>query len=50
VQEMTVLAEQYDFAVSLLLLEDDRPFVSFESEDEQDIFDRISPQSARREW
>jgi IrrE N-terminal-like domain len=49
-REMTVFAEQYDFAVSLLLLDDSRPFVSFESEDEQDIFDKISPQSARREW
>lgn len=49
-REMTVFAEQYDFAVSLLLLDDNRPFVSFESEDEQDIFDKISPQSARREW
>ncbi len=49
-REMAVFAEQYDFAVSLLLLDDDRQFDSFESEDEQDIFDKISPQSARREW
>jgi hypothetical protein len=50
VREMTVFAEQYDFGISLLLLDDARPFASFESEDEPDVFDKMMPQTDRREW
>lgn len=41
-REMTVFAEQYDFAISLLLLEDDAPTYSFEGESEPDVFDRMN--------
>jgi hypothetical protein len=50
VREMTVFAEQYDFAISLLLLDDARPFASFEAEDEPDVFDKMVPKLSRREW
>jgi len=50
VREMTVFAEQYDFAISLLLLDDARPFASFEAQDEPDVFDKMMPQPGRREW
>lgn len=50
VREMTVFAEQYDFAISLLLLDDTRPFATFETEDEADVFDKIAPQCGRRDW
>lgn len=50
VREMTVFAEQYDFAISLLLLEDARPFASFEPQDDPDVFDKMMPIGGRREW
>ncbi|TPI22167.1 ImmA/IrrE family metallo-endopeptidase [Mesorhizobium sp. B4-1-1] len=50
VREMTVFAEQYDFAISLLLLDDAGPSASFEAEDEPDVFDKMMPQPGRREW
>jgi len=50
VREMTILAEQYDFALSLLLLGDSAPFVSFESDPESDTYERMVPQERRREW
>jgi hypothetical protein len=50
VREMTVLAEQYDFAISLLLLDDARPFVTFEAEPELDAYDRMVPDERRRAW
>jgi hypothetical protein len=50
VREMTVFAELYDFAISLLLLDDTRPFASIEAEDEPDVFVKMMPQSGRREW
>ncbi len=50
VREMTVFAERYDFAISLLLLDDERPFASYEEEDELDVFDKMTPQQGRREW
>lgn len=50
VREMTVFAEQYDFAISLLLLDDARPFVPFGAGDEPDVFDRMARQPSRREW
>lgn len=50
VREMTVFAEQYDFAISLLLLEDKRPFAAFETDAEVDVFDKIAPPIGRRNW
>lgn len=50
VREMTVFAERYDFAISLLLLDDARPFASYEEEDEPDVFDKMTPKEGRREW
>lgn len=51
VREMTLLAEQYDFSVSLLLLEDAPPFRLFNSgADELDTYDRFVPAPRRREW
>lgn len=50
VREMTIFAEQYDFAVSLLLLEDQTRRNRLDVEPEQDIFAKISPAPDRREW
>jgi Zn-dependent peptidase ImmA (M78 family) len=50
VREITVFAERYDFAISLLLLEDSRPFSSFEAEPEPDTYDRMMPAATRRNW
>jgi hypothetical protein len=47
---MTAFAEQYDFAISLLLLDDAAPFGSFDAEPELDTYDRIMPEERRREW
>ena len=50
VHEMTILAEQYDFSLSLLLLDDARPYFAFaDAEPEEDTYDRFTP-AARREW
>ena len=49
-REMTVFAEQYDFAISLLLLDDARPFSSYDAEPELDTYDRMVPEARRREW
>lgn len=49
-REMTIFAEQYDFAISLLLLEDARPFAMDEAEPEPDAYDKMVPQTRRREW
>ena len=49
-REMTLFAEQYDFAISLLLLDDALPFASFEAEDESDVFEKMMPQKSQREW
>jgi hypothetical protein len=46
---MTIFAEQYDVSVSLLVLEDLAPFVSFESESESDTYDKMVPEARRRE-
>jgi hypothetical protein len=48
VHEMTVFAERYDFAISLLLLDDTLPFNSLEAE--PDTYEKMVPQSGRREW
>ncbi len=50
VHEMTVFAERYDFAISLLLLDDTLPFTSLEAEPEPDTYEKMVPQSGRREW
>lgn len=50
VHEMTVFAERYDFAISLLLLDDTLPFNSLEAEAEPDTYEKMVPQSGRREW
>lgn len=50
VHEMTVFAEHYDFAISLLLLKDAVPFGSFDAEPELDAFEKMVPEERRREW
>ncbi len=50
VREMTVFAEQYDFAISLLLLDDAAPFAWIEEEVEPDTYDKFAPAARRREW
>lgn len=50
VREMTVFAEQYDFAISLLFLGDATPLGSFDEEPEPDTYDRMVPTDRRRDW
>ncbi|MGV8838812.1 MAG: ImmA/IrrE family metallo-endopeptidase [Bauldia sp.] len=50
VREMTIFAEQYDFAVSLLLLDDTPAFAPVEPDPERDTYDRMVPPERRREW
>jgi hypothetical protein len=50
VKEMTVVAEQYDFAVSILLLNDKPPAFELDEEREADVYDRFVPSATRREW
>ena len=48
VREMTVFADQYDFAISLLLLEDDtQPVWQEEPADPEDVFDRFAVPGTR---
>jgi hypothetical protein len=42
VREMTIFADQYDFAVSLLMLPDDAPPTWHDEESEQDVCDRFT--------
>ncbi|MGD9879328.1 MAG: ImmA/IrrE family metallo-endopeptidase [Reyranella sp.] len=49
VREMTVVAEQYDFVVSLLLLNDDGRIWVFNEEAETDTYDRMSSAARRRD-
>ena len=49
-REMTIFAEQYDFAISLLLLEDARPSAMDDAEPELDAYDKMVPGERRREW
>ena len=51
VREMTIFAEQYDFVISLLLLEDTRPFSALQHDDDpmQDTYERMVA-TPRREW
>ena len=44
VREMTIFAEQYDFAVTLLLLENEYRYAQLDREPEEDVFDRFSSQ------
>ncbi len=50
VREMTVFAERYDFAISLLLLEDTAPSGSFDADQEPDTYAKMVPEERRREW
>lgn len=49
VREMTVVAEQYDFVVSLLLLNDDGRIWILNEESETDTYDRMSSAARRRD-
>lgn len=51
VREMAIFSEQYDFAISLLLLEDTRPFASATEgpAPEQDTYERMV-MTPRRDW
>ncbi len=50
VREMTVFAEQYDFAISLLTLDAAPPRSVTGDEVEPDLYDRLAALSPRREW
>jgi hypothetical protein len=41
VREMTIFSEQYDFTISLLLLEDHDRYVPLEPDPEEDVYDRF---------
>jgi hypothetical protein len=41
VREMTIFSEQYDFTVSLLLLEDRARYIQLEPDPEEDTYDRF---------
>jgi hypothetical protein len=49
-REMTIVAEQYDFSLSLLLLDDICSTYFAESEPEEDVWNRLVPAARRREW
>lgn len=42
VREMTIFAEQYEFAITLLLLPDERRYGAVDEEPEEDVFDRFT--------
>jgi hypothetical protein len=42
---MTIFAEQYDFAVPLLLLEDQYQYTRLDREPQEDVLDRFSSQA-----
>jgi IrrE N-terminal-like domain len=48
VREMTLFAEQHDFALSLLMLGDSAPLISYEDETELDTYDKMMPKQRRR--
>lgn len=50
VRETSLFAEQYDFSLSLLQLDDTRVVVQEEAEPEADTYDRFVPPERRREW
>ena len=45
VREMMIFAEQYDFAVTLLLLENRYGYTQLDSEPEEDVYDRFTSQT-----
>jgi hypothetical protein len=47
---MAILAEQYDFSLSLLLLDDACLSYFADAEPEEDTYDRFVPAVRRREW
>lgn len=49
-REMTILAEHYDFALSLLLLNDAPPRFAVEHVGETDVYERMVPTEQRRQW
>jgi hypothetical protein len=49
-REMTILAERYDFSLSLLLLDDAGVPHFADAEAEEDTYDRFVPAARRREW
>jgi hypothetical protein len=50
VREMTIFAEQYDFAISLLLLDEATTFAVLDEEPEMDTYDKLAPAQGRHEW
>lgn len=42
VREMTIFSQQYDFAITLLLLQDERSYAALDAAPEEDVFDRLS--------
>jgi hypothetical protein len=44
VREMTIFSEQYDFTVSLLLLEDRDRYIQLDHDPEEDTYDRFTRQ------
>jgi hypothetical protein len=44
-REMTIFAEQYDFAVTLLLLENRDSYTQLDREPEEDVYDRFTSQT-----
>jgi hypothetical protein len=50
VREMTIFAEQYDFAISLLVLDDERPYAAHDESNELNVFEKITSQNRKRDW
>jgi hypothetical protein len=50
VHETTLFAEQYDFSLSLLLLDDTRAVFNDDEQAQPDTYDRFVPAARRREW
>ena len=44
-REMTIFAEQYDFAITLLLLENRYGYVQLDREPIEDVYDRFMSQT-----
>lgn len=49
-REMTISAEQYDFSLSLLLLDDAQGPPLADGEPEEDTYDKLTRSARRREW
>ena len=47
---MTVVAEHYDFSISLLLLENVTPLREFDADPEFDTYDKMVPEERCRQW